>query len=75
MTIGQRAAKLVKERAWKRGTTFGAECALLGIWDSNMREWAKGISAPRAITLARMYEYGYDVIWILTGEESNHGKT
>jgi transcriptional regulator with XRE-family HTH domain len=75
MTIGQRAAKLVKERAWKRGTTFGVECDLLGVWDSQLRNWANGKGNPSARVLAEMHEQGYDVIWILTGKESNHGKT
>ena len=75
MTIGERAAKLVKERAWANGTTFVQECEVLGVWYSNLRSWSTGLSDPRADTLASMYNAGYDVIWILTGKESNNGRT
>lgn len=71
MTIGQRAAHAVKVRAWKEETSFFAQCRKIDVFDAQLRAWAAGKANPCAVTLANMYEAGYDIVWILTGKEQN----
>ncbi len=73
MTIGQRAAIAIKERAWANDTTFEEECDNIDMHDSNLRSWAKGKANPSANALANMYLQGYDIAYILTGAK-NDGK-
>ena len=68
MTIGQRAAKAIKERAWKNGTNFKDECAWVDCSDRQFRAWSSGETNPCARVLAEMYKLGYDIPYILTGE-------
>lgn len=69
MTIGQRAAMAIKERAWANGTSFEEVCNDIGIDGANMRSWAKAKANPGANALAKMYAQNYDIIYILTGEK------
>ncbi len=73
MTIGQRAAQCIKERAWEIGITFRRECDDMGINDSQMRVWASGKMNPSAHFLAVMCSHGYDIKYILTGERKDNG--
>jgi predicted NBD/HSP70 family sugar kinase len=68
MTIGQRAAEAIKERASKNGTTIKQECEKNHIGDSQVRGWRRGKADPCAYVLAMMLRNGYDINHILKGE-------
>ena len=68
MTIGQRAAMAIKERAWANDTIFDNECKKLGCSDAQRRAWARGKANPCARVIAEMFKQGYDIPYILTGE-------
>lgn len=71
MTIGQRAAKAIKERAWANDTNFIDECSLVDCSDAQFRAWGRGKANPCARVLAEMYKQGYDIPYILTGVKDN----
>ena len=73
MTIGQRAAKAIKERAWANDTNFKDECSFVDCSDAQFRAWARGKANPCARVLAEMYKQGYDIPYILTGERKDNG--
>jgi hypothetical protein len=68
MTIGQRAAMAIKERAWANDTRFEDECDKIGIDESSLRSWTKSKANPSAYALAKLDLQGYDIHYILTGE-------
>ena len=73
MSIGKRAAQLIKERAWKNGTSFAHECSEIQCSDVQMRAWNREKASPSARVLAEMLQQGYDIEYILLG--GNNGKT
>ena len=62
--IGKRAAQEVRT-IWE---TFAEATRAIGCGENTMYEWYYGRAAPSAVYLARLYEHGADVIWILTGK-------
>ena len=70
MTIGERAVKAICDRAKANGTTDIIECAFLGINPRTLEDWKKRYN-PSTYFLQQMVYHGYDVIWILTGEEGH----
>ena len=73
MTIGQRAAQAVKERAEEKGITIKQECEAIKTSQFTVRDWATR-KTPGGYILGEMYRQGYDVIWILSGERKDNGK-
>lgn len=73
MSIGKRAAKLIKERAWRNGTSFAHECGEIQCCDVQLRAWSREKANPSARVLAEMLRNGYDINYILLGGE--YGKT
>ena len=69
--IGHRAAALVKARAAAEGTSIWAQTRKIDVSRQQFYQWARvnGV-APSALILSRMAYYGYDVGYILTGQES-----
>ena len=73
--IGKRAAMAIRERAKQNGTKIGAESLKVDVSRKTMNDWEKRNMNPSAYFLQQMAFAGYDVVWILTGEERNSGKT
>ena len=73
--IGKRAATAIMERAARNGTTKSQEQEILNLTRKTFRLWRMGENAPSAYFLQQMALAGYDVFWILTGQEGNNGKT
>lgn len=74
MTIGQRAVKLIRQRAKEQGTSLKKQLDRIQCERYNFNNWeTKGVN-PTAFFLQQMYLDGYDVIWILTGEQTVHCK-
>ena len=71
MTIGERAAKCVRDRARQTGTVKG-EMERLGVSVDCLFRWEKGNTAPFAYALQQMALSDYDVYYILTGERKNY---
>jgi hypothetical protein len=71
MTIGQRAAQLIKERAKKNNRRVEWELLLLEINEATFRDWQKGRYEPSAYFLQNMARNGYDIMYILLGDEVN----
>ena len=71
MTIGQRAAQLIKERAKKNNRMVEWELLLLEINEASFRDWQKGRYEPSAYFLQKLALDEYDVMYILVGD--NHG--
>lgn len=71
MTIGQRAAQAVKERAKEKGITIEQECEAIKTSKSTVYDWATCMT-PGGYILSEMYRQGYDVIWILSGERKDN---
>lgn len=72
MTIGQRAAQAVKERAEEKGITIKQECDVIKTSQFTVRDWEKVGKIPGGYLLAEMYRHGYDVIYILSGERKKN---
>jgi hypothetical protein len=66
--IGIRAFEAVRAMSRRRGTSISREVARLGLWQPEVYRWGRG-QAPNAANLELLCLAGYDVIWILTGEE------
>jgi hypothetical protein len=69
-TIGQMMALAVDKRAEEKGITAKEECNNLGIPHETYRDWKKRILCPSSFYLKRLAHAGYDVMWILLGDES-----
>lgn len=67
-TIGERAAKAIMRRV-KYGSVK-PEMERMDIPVPNFYGWANGTKNPSAYYLQKMAFNGYDVLWILTGEEN-----
>lgn len=70
MTIGQRAAQMIRETAEIEGLKVSEELKLLDMSRQLYSAWRKGISEPSAYYLQQLALSGYDIFWILTGERS-----
>jgi DNA-binding transcriptional regulator YiaG len=69
MTIGQRAVQAVEQRAKETGLSKKQVCKNMGTsWDA-VRYWKREKSNPGCYMLQRMYYAGYDIMWILLGDE------
>ena len=68
MTIGQRTAQVIKERAKEKGITIKQECEEIKTSQFTVRDWAKGSKIPGGYILAEMCRQGYDITYILIGE-------
>ncbi len=73
--IGKRAAKAIRERAKQNGTKLGEESYKVDVSRKAMNDREKRKRNPSAYFLQQMALAGYDVVWILTGQEANNGKT
>ena len=73
--IGERAAKAIRERCKKNGTSLKEECEKLGFFSQCVERWETRGYAPSAYYLQKMYFAGFDVIYILTGEKDGTRKT
>lgn len=69
MTIGQRAYQAVMETAERKGISFLKECARMDVNPGLVKEW-KTRNNPSANILQVLAKGGYDIHYILTGEES-----
>ena len=74
-TIGKRAATAIRERAKQNGTKLEEESMKLYVSRKVMNDWELRNRNPSAFFLQQMALAGYDVFWILTGQEGNNGKT
>lgn len=70
MTIGQRTAQAIREKAMANGTTIRNECEKLQITENTRLSWNRGKGNPGSIILAELYRNGYDIGYILTGEKT-----
>ena len=66
-TIGKRAHQEIVHRAHQNGVAPYREAQRIGINYHAFGEWKKDAN-PSAYYLARMLKYGYDIIYILSGE-------
>lgn len=73
--IGKRAAKAIRERAKRNGIKLEEESMKLYVSRKVMNDWEIHNRNPSAYFLQQMALAGYDVYWILTGQEGNNGKT
>lgn len=71
MTIGQRAAQLIKERAKKNNRRVEWELLELEIHEHSFRDWVAEKTNPSAYFLQNMARNGYDIMYILVGDEVN----
>lgn len=69
MTIGQRAAAEIREHAFRKHIKLGQEIANIKGNRNCYRLWKIGRVDPQAFALQQMALAGYDIHWILTGEE------
>lgn len=69
-TIGQRAVWAIEERCVERRTKKQEEMPKIGVPSSTLSFWRHGKTEPSGFILAAMAKEGYDVMWILTGEQS-----
>lgn len=73
--IGKRAAKAIRERSQENGTKLEEESMKIYVSRKVMNDWEIRNRNPSAFFLQQMALSGYDVYWILTGQEENNGKT
>lgn len=73
--IGKRAAKAIRERQKQNGTKLNEELIKVDLSRKVMNDWELRGRNPSAYFLQQMALAGYDVMWILTGQEGNNGKT
>ena len=66
-TIGQRAAKLIRERGGHKWGQLGAELEKLEMSNSILCNWDQGKYDPSAHFLQLMAMEGYDVMYVLLG--------
>ena len=69
MTIGQRAVSEIQEHALRKHINLGDEIANIKGNRNSFRLWKIGRVDPQAYALQQMALAGYDIHWILTGEE------
>lgn len=71
-TIGKRAAWAFDNRCVETRSKKGVELAKLNITPGTMSNWRTGDTEPGGYHLRQMALNGYDVMWILLGDE--HGE-
>lgn len=70
-TIGQRAARAIRDRAGANGTSYTEEIAKLDVSWRVLHGWERLNMNPNAYYLRKMVLAGYDVISILIGGTDN----
>ena len=70
MSIGQRIYEAIRARAKEKGIKICEEIKLLGVSKDTARNWRIAKHDPGAWIIAEMCRQGYDIAWILTGDES-----
>lgn len=73
--IGKRAAQAIRERSKKNRTKLEEESMKVYVSRKVINDWEIHNRNPSAFFLQQMALAGYDVFWILTGQEANNGKT
>lgn len=73
MTVGQRAAMAIKRRAASVGVSPEKIMIDMGSCRKTLNDWDRRDLNPSAYWLQQLALNGYDVYWILTGEESYTG--
>lgn len=68
--VGERAAYAIRQRCAQNGIRISAEKKKLDMNSCTLFHWEHGEHAPTSYFLRKMALAGYDVMWILTGEES-----
>lgn len=68
MTVGQRVAEAIRDRAFP--DSHRKELTALGISDDCCSKWRSGKTNPDAYALRKLTLAGYDVAYLLTGEEN-----
>lgn len=68
--VGERAAYAIRQHCAQNGIRISAEKKKLDINSCTLFHWEHGEHAPTSYFLRKMALAGYDVMWILTGEES-----
>lgn len=68
MTIGERAAKAIRDHAKAKGIPIYVECENIGTNRKVYNGWNRNGLNPNAYFLQQMALAGYDIMWILTGE-------
>lgn len=72
-TIGKRAAWAFDKRCVETRSRKGKECAKLNVTPATVSNWRTGDTEPRGYHLQQMARNGYDVMWILLGDEYDRG--
>jgi transcriptional regulator with XRE-family HTH domain len=67
MTVGQRAAKAIRDRAKKNGETLEREADKVYVSRKVINDWEIHNRNPQAFFLQQMALAGYDIYWILLG--------
>lgn len=67
ISIGQRAAKAIRQRAKETGNTLEVEFLKVGVSRQVVNRWENTNLNPSAYYLQQMALAGYDINWILTG--------
>lgn len=73
MTIGERAAQAIREKAKEKGIPIYKELENIGTQRNAFHVWEKCNIDPSGYFLQQMALNGYDIYWILTGKEQEHG--
>lgn len=68
-TIGERAAAEIRRTASKNDITYSAELCRIGIGREQLYQWERGKCNPTGVILQRMALAGYNVMYILLGDE------
>ena len=69
LSMGERAYAAIKARAQEKGITFAEECQLLGTSHITIACGKRKKSNSGSWLIAEMYRQGYNIGWVLTGEE------
>lgn len=69
MTVGERAAHLIRVKATMKGIPICKELESIDANRKIYRDWDKCKWNPTSYFLQQMALAGYDVYWILTGKE------
>ena len=70
-TIGERTAKAIRDRVKKNNSLLKDELRKIDVSRRALLSWELYGMNPSAYFLQQMALEGYDIMWILTGEESN----
>ena len=67
--IGKRACEVVRKQASMNDTFISFELDCIGTNWNNFYKWETGAADPNASRLAKMLKLGYDINYILLGED------